>query len=159
MAGVSITPQPFFTPGKTHHPLYRRLDGPPRQVWTSAVNLASTRIRWWARPAQQECYVCWIMSPSLHFIYHNAYPCNGSILVDLKQNVLNVCNQQARFCWLVIRIKQTTTYTVSGNMQQTLTHVQRVLVQLGYHQGMQCNTIGSIKQGNSAYMNMVGVLN
>ena len=44
-------------------------------------------------------------------------------------------------------------------MQQTLTHVQRVLVQLGYHQGVQCNTIGSVTQENSAHMNMVGVLN
>ena len=26
--GVSVTPQPLFTPGKNHYPLYRRLGGP-----------------------------------------------------------------------------------------------------------------------------------
>ena len=26
--GVSVTPRPLFTPGKTRYPLYRRLGGP-----------------------------------------------------------------------------------------------------------------------------------
>jgi len=50
-------------------------------------------------------------------------------------------------------------YTVRGNMQVTLIHVQRGLVRRGHFQGVQCNTFGSIKQENSAYMNMVGALN
>jgi len=50
-------------------------------------------------------------------------------------------------------------YTVGGNMQLTLIHVQHVLVWLEHYQGMQCNTIGSINQENSAQMNVVGALN
>jgi hypothetical protein len=41
---VSTTPRPFYSPGKTRYPLYRRLGGPLGPVWTCAKNLAPTGI-------------------------------------------------------------------------------------------------------------------
>jgi len=66
--GVSVMPWPLFTPGKDPPPIVQETGWAPRPVWTSAVNLAPTRIWWRARPAQQDCYVCCIMGPSLQYI-------------------------------------------------------------------------------------------
>jgi hypothetical protein len=41
-------------PEKSRYPLYRRLDGPPRPVWTGAENLAPTGIRSPDRPARSQ---------------------------------------------------------------------------------------------------------
>jgi hypothetical protein len=51
-----LAPRPGrFTPGKeTRYPLYRRLGGPQGPVWTTAENLAPTRIRSPDRPASSE---------------------------------------------------------------------------------------------------------
>jgi hypothetical protein len=50
------------------------------------------------------------------WVYHfNAnHPGNGSILVELQQKSLNVCNQQARLCWLIIGIKKAAMCTGLG---------------------------------------------
>ena len=37
--GISVTPRPLFTPGKTRYPLYRRLGGP--QGWSGEVRKIS----------------------------------------------------------------------------------------------------------------------
>jgi len=39
--GVSVTPRPLFTPGKTQYPLYRRLGGP--QGWSGQERKISPR--------------------------------------------------------------------------------------------------------------------
>jgi hypothetical protein len=41
-------------PGKTRYPLYRRMGGPPRPVWTAAEKLSPTGIRSPDRPARNE---------------------------------------------------------------------------------------------------------
>jgi len=43
--GVSITPQPLCSPGKSQYPLYRRLGGPQGRFGQVRKNLAPTRIR------------------------------------------------------------------------------------------------------------------
>ena len=78
--GSTSCPGCSLPQGKTQYRLYRRLGGPQGRSG-QVRKLVPTRIRWWARHAQQ-VYVCWIMGPSLH-TYHSVYPCNRSILVDL----------------------------------------------------------------------------
>jgi hypothetical protein len=54
--GGWLTPRPGrFTPAtENRDPLYRRVGGPPRPVWTDTENLVSTRIRSPGRPAHSE---------------------------------------------------------------------------------------------------------
>jgi hypothetical protein len=50
--GVSLTPRPLFTPGKTRYPFYAVWNSEP--VRTGAENLASTGIRSPDRPARSQ---------------------------------------------------------------------------------------------------------
>ena len=50
-SGVSVTPQPLFTPGKDPVPIVQEVGLVPGPVWTGAENLASTGIRSPDRPA------------------------------------------------------------------------------------------------------------
>jgi hypothetical protein len=47
-------PRPLFTPGKDPVPIVQEAGWAPRPVWTSAENLASTRIRCPDRPARSQ---------------------------------------------------------------------------------------------------------
>ena len=52
--GVSVTPRPLFTPGKTRYPLYRRLGGPQDQSGQVQKNSPPTGIRSPDRPARSQ---------------------------------------------------------------------------------------------------------
>ena len=52
--GVSVTPRPFFTPGKDLVPIVRENGWAPGPVWTGAENLASTGVRSPDRPARSQ---------------------------------------------------------------------------------------------------------
>jgi len=52
--GVSVTPRPLFTRGKTPVPILQEAGWTPGPVWTGAENLASTGIRSPDRPARSE---------------------------------------------------------------------------------------------------------
>ena len=52
--GVSVTPRPLFTPGKTRYPLYRRLSGPQGRSGEVRENLAPAGIRSPDRPARSQ---------------------------------------------------------------------------------------------------------
>ena len=52
--GVSVTPRPFFTPGKDPVPIVQKAGWAPGPVWTGAENLASTGIRSPDRPARNQ---------------------------------------------------------------------------------------------------------
>jgi hypothetical protein len=55
--GVSVTPQPLFTPGKEPVPIVQEAGWAPGPVWTGAENLAPTGIRSPDRPARSESIV------------------------------------------------------------------------------------------------------
>ena len=82
-------------PGKTRCSLYRRLGGPQGPVWTSAENLAPTRIRSQDRPARSES------------LYRLSYPgpiytitlCNFRIISRIcGGGELNWCLSPAHLC-------------------------------------------------------------
>jgi hypothetical protein len=50
--GVSVTPQPLFTPGKDPVPIVQEARWAPGPVWTGAENLAPTGIRSPDHPAR-----------------------------------------------------------------------------------------------------------
>ena len=52
--GVSVTPRPFFTPGKDPVPIVQEAEWAPGLVWTGAENLAPTGIRSPDRPARSQ---------------------------------------------------------------------------------------------------------
>jgi hypothetical protein len=52
--GVSVTPQPLFTPGKDPVPIVQEAGWGPGPVWTGAGNLAPTGIRSPDRPARSQ---------------------------------------------------------------------------------------------------------
>jgi len=52
--GVSITPQPLFTPGKGPVHIVQEAGWAPGPVWTGAENLAPTSIRSPDRPARSQ---------------------------------------------------------------------------------------------------------
>ena len=52
--GVSVTPQPLFTPGKDPVPIVQKAGWDPGPVWTGAENLAPTGIRYPDRPARSQ---------------------------------------------------------------------------------------------------------
>ena len=52
--GVSVTPQPLFTPGKDPLPIVREAGWAPGLVWTCAENFAPTGIRSPDRPARSQ---------------------------------------------------------------------------------------------------------
>ena len=52
--GVSVTPRPFFTPGKDPVPIVQEAGWAPGPVWTGAENLAPTGIRSPDRPARSQ---------------------------------------------------------------------------------------------------------
>ena len=62
--GVSVTPQPLFTPGKNPVPIVQEAGRAPGLVWTGAENLASTGIQSPGRPGR---------SQSLHRPCHPAH--------------------------------------------------------------------------------------
>jgi hypothetical protein len=47
---VSVTPRPYFTPGKEAVPIVQEAGWAPVPVWTGAENLARTGIRLISRP-------------------------------------------------------------------------------------------------------------
>jgi hypothetical protein len=64
--GVSVTPRPFFTPGKTRHPLYRRLGGP--QGRSGQVRKISPQTGFDPRTVQAVAshYTDWATRPTFH---------------------------------------------------------------------------------------------
>ena len=52
--GVSVTPRPLFTPGKDPVPIVQEAGWAPGPVWTGAVNLAPTGIRFPDRPTRSQ---------------------------------------------------------------------------------------------------------
>jgi hypothetical protein len=52
--GVSVTPQPLFTPGKDPIPIVQEAGWAPGPVWTGAENLAPTGIRSPDRPVRSQ---------------------------------------------------------------------------------------------------------
>ena len=52
--GISVTPWPFFIPGKDLVPIVQEAGWAPGPVWTGAENLASTGIRSPDRPARSQ---------------------------------------------------------------------------------------------------------
>ena len=67
--GISPTPRPPLAPGKTRHPLYRRLGGPQGRSGR-AENLVPTGIRsWTVQPVAQSLYR---LSYRAHIILYNS---------------------------------------------------------------------------------------
>ena len=52
--GVSVLPQPLFTPGKDPVPIVQEIGRAPGPVWTGADNLAPIGIRSPDRPARSQ---------------------------------------------------------------------------------------------------------
>jgi len=52
--GVSVTPRPLFTPGKTLVPIVQEAGWAPGPVWTGVENLATTGIQAPGRPARSQ---------------------------------------------------------------------------------------------------------
>ena len=76
--GVSVTPRPFFTPGKDQVPIVQEAGWAPGPVWTGAENLVPTGIRYADRPAR---------SQSLYRLRYPAhFTLNGCSLFRKKQN-------------------------------------------------------------------------
>ena len=67
--GVSVTPRPYFTPGKTRYPLYRRLGGPQGRSGEVGKSCPPTGIRSPDRPAR---------SQSLYRLSYRAHDVNQS---------------------------------------------------------------------------------
>jgi hypothetical protein len=79
--GVSVTPRPFFTPGKDPVPILQEAWWAPGPVWTGSENLAPTGIRLPDRPACSQslyrlsypfylCLVFYHTHPSFGLRYH-----------------------------------------------------------------------------------------
>ena len=69
--GVSVTPRPFFTPGKNPVPIVQEAGWAPGPVWTGAENLAPTGIRSPDRPARSQSL--YRLSYPAHFKLHNMW--------------------------------------------------------------------------------------
>jgi len=75
--GVSIPPQPLFTPGKDLVPIIQEAGWAPGLVWTGAENLIPTWIRSLDRPARSQL-IYWLCYPAhththTHYIYIYIY--------------------------------------------------------------------------------------
>ena len=76
--GVSVTPRPLFTPGKTPYPLYslKEAGWAPGPVWTGAENLVPTGIRSLDRPSRSE------------LLYRLRYPALDGSTSNIRRNKL-----------------------------------------------------------------------
>jgi len=72
LEGVSVTPQPLFTPGKDPVPILQEAGWDLGPVWTGAENLAPTEFRLPDLPARSQS------------LYRLRYPAQ-----DLKESLLN----------------------------------------------------------------------
>jgi hypothetical protein len=72
--GISVTPQPLFTPAKDPVPTVQEAGWAPGPVWTGAENLALTGIRSPGRPARSQS-LYW-----LRYFPHTTECCRGAIL-------------------------------------------------------------------------------
>jgi hypothetical protein len=82
--GVSVTPQPLFTPGKDLYPLYRWAPGP---ILTGAENLAPTMIQSPDRPARSQLlyrlhYPAHIRAVNLMIIYNEILSIEDTFSLD-----------------------------------------------------------------------------
>ena len=84
--GVSVTPQPFFTPGKDPVPIVQEAGWAPGPAWTGAESLAPTGIRSPDRPAS---------SQSLYRLSYRAY----SNIQGLKLNHCVINNIGCTLKW------------------------------------------------------------
>jgi hypothetical protein len=84
--GVSVTPQPLFSPGKDPVPIVQEAEWAPGPVWTDEENLASTGIRSPDRPAR---------SQSLYRLSYPAQMLHASpIKVHDTNSILCACQRQ-----------------------------------------------------------------
>jgi hypothetical protein len=67
---VSITPRPYFVPGKDPVPILQEAGWAPGSVWTGAENLAPTRIRSPDRPSRSQS------------LYRLSYPAHDKVTLD-----------------------------------------------------------------------------
>ena len=71
--GISVTPRPIFTPGRTRHPLYRMLDGPQslsEQEWKISPPPAFDPRT--VQPVASR-YTDWATRPTYTYIYTNTH--------------------------------------------------------------------------------------
>ena len=80
--GVSVTPQPLFTPGKHPVPIVQEAGWTSVQVWTGAENLAPTRIRSLDHPARSQL-LYW-----LHYLAHDLMKSINIIWITVCWTVL-----------------------------------------------------------------------
>ena len=64
--GVSVTPRPFFIPGKDPVPIVQEAGWAPGPVWTGAEDLAPTGIRSLERPARSQSLYRLRYRPTCH---------------------------------------------------------------------------------------------
>ena len=92
--GVSVTPRPVFTPGKTRYPLYRRLGGPQGRSGQVRKISPSTGIRPADRPAR---------SQSLYWLSYPAHTHTGHSTIcllncDIRQVLRKVTTAKSDKC-------------------------------------------------------------
>ena len=68
--GVSVTPRPFFTPGKDPVPIVQEAGWAPGLVWTGAESVAPTGIRSPDRPAGSQLLYRLRYPAHSYFTYH-----------------------------------------------------------------------------------------
>jgi hypothetical protein len=80
---VSVTPWPYFTPGKDPVPIVQETGWAPGPVWTGAENLAPTGIQSPDRPARSQS------------LYRLSYPAltYQSLKIFLNQNMRGLRNK------------------------------------------------------------------
>ena len=105
--GVSVTPQPLFTPGKDPVRIVQEAGWAPGPVWTGAENLVPTGIRSPDCPARiQYEYMYWIFSIHTFLL--------SVVLINVKANVtICVCVEVHAYTYIA---KYNTVYVYSSHI-------------------------------------------
>jgi hypothetical protein len=111
---VSVTPRPYFTPGKDPVPIVQEAGWAPGPVWTGAENLAPTGIRSPDRPIR------------IQSLYRLSYPAHSSLVSEsiFKAFVKPACLEHGQRLWTPLPVS---TYRTERNAICGCTYFTKLL--------------------------------